>query len=90
VKYEQSIFLGDPNINLIMNIEKSLKLRQKMENVSFTVVSREAANFSAAAACTNIDRHFCNDVTKVNTFFSQLFLPEMSSELDLIYGSYKI
>jgi hypothetical protein len=44
-----SIFLGDLNLNLIMNTEKSLQLRQKMESVSLTVVSREVTNFSAAA-----------------------------------------
>jgi hypothetical protein len=87
-KYEHSIFLGDLNINLLMNTEKSLQLRQKMESVSLTVVSREATNFSAAEP-TLIDICATTQPGSIK-MFSQLSLPEMSSEHDLIYGSYKI
>jgi hypothetical protein len=68
-----------------MNTDKLMQLTEKMEGVSVTVMS---TNFSAAAP-TLIDIFATKQLRSIK-MFSQLSLPEMSSQHDLIYGSYKI
>jgi hypothetical protein len=65
-----------------------MALRDMLEDVSLIIVSRETTNFSAKVlnlidVCTTCEPESIE-------FFTQIALPEMITEHDLIYDSYRI
>jgi hypothetical protein len=56
--------------------------------VSLSIISREPTNFPAATP-TLIDICACRE-PNTNILFSQISVPKMNTDHDLIYGAYKV
>jgi Reverse transcriptase (RNA-dependent DNA polymerase) len=87
-KYTHSLLLGDLNVDLLIDSARSSALKNMLETVSLDIISREATNYSAQIP-TLIDICATCEPDSID-FFTQLSLPEMNTDHDLIYGSYKI
>jgi hypothetical protein len=80
--------LGDLNTNLLQNSRQSDNLRQKLNSICLTIVPTEPKHFSAKVP-TLLDIFATGDPTSIK-FFTQLALPGMNTDHDLIYGAYKM
>jgi hypothetical protein len=80
---KNTIFFVDINTNLMMPSERWTRLRQIMDLV-LSVVSTEPKNFTASVPT------FIDIFADLITIFSQLSLPAMNFEHDLINGAYKV
>jgi hypothetical protein len=79
-RYSHSILLDDLITNLLVNSTRALDLRQKLESVSLTIISKELTNFTAASP-TLIDICATCEPDSIQ-MFSQISLPEMNTGLD--------
>jgi hypothetical protein len=88
-RYTHSLFVGDLNVDLLVDsASRSVALENMLENVSLSIISREATHFSAKVPTLIDDCATCEPESI--EFFTQIELPEINTEHDLIYGSYKI
>jgi hypothetical protein len=72
------LLLGDINVDLLVDSARSVALRDMLEDVSRSIVSREVTNFSATVL-TLIDGCATCEPKSIEFF----------TEHDLIYASYK-
>jgi hypothetical protein len=84
-QYSHSIFLGDLNTISLANFARALDLRQRLENVSLTMISKDPTNFTAASP-TLLDICATCEPDSIQ-MFSQISLPEMHTDHDLINGA---
>jgi hypothetical protein len=80
-RYSQSIILGDLNTNLLVNSTRALDLRQKLESVSLTIISKGQTNVTAASPTLIVICATCEPDSI--QMFSQISLPEMNTDHDL-------
>jgi hypothetical protein len=67
---------------------KQYRRKMCLESVSLSIISREPTNLTATTS-TLIDICAYSE-PKANILFSQIPVPEMNTEQDLIYGAYKV
>jgi hypothetical protein len=49
-KYEQNLFLGDFNVNLLSDLRRSLDFCKKIEDNALHVISKEPTHFQGTSA----------------------------------------
>jgi hypothetical protein len=76
------------NTNLLVNSVRVLELKHVFESVSLSIISKEPTNFSSASP-TLINICAISEPNSID-MFSQILLPEMNTDHDLIYDAYKI
>jgi hypothetical protein len=81
-RYTHGLLLGDLNTNQLSNLARTADLKMRLESVSLSIISREPTNFTAATP-TLIEPN-------ANILFSHISSPEMNTDHDLIYGTYKV
>jgi hypothetical protein len=82
-KYPHNLLLGDFNINMLEDTQETTEFLSRLGGVS-----NEATHFQAAIP-TLIDLCITNEPDSL-IIYSQLSLPGMRAEHDLIYGSYRV
>jgi Reverse transcriptase (RNA-dependent DNA polymerase) len=86
--YVNCILMGDFNVNLLEHSTAAEDFRTAMESVALRIISTEPTHFQSHVP-TLIDICATTESQQV-TFFTQIPLPGMSTQHDLIYGSLKI
>jgi hypothetical protein len=72
-RYTHSFFLGDLNVDLLVDSARSVALKNMLENVSLSMISGEATHFSAQVP-TLIDVCATCEPESIE-FFTQIELP---------------
>ncbi len=87
-RYIHNILVGDFNVNLLESSTAAGDFRTTLDEVSMKIVSSEPTHFQAREP-TLIDICAVSEHPRIK-LFSQIPLPGMSTQHDLIYGAYKV
>jgi hypothetical protein len=83
-KYEHNLFLGDFNVNLLINSRETTDFRDKLDDHDLTVISSEPTHFQGESA-TLIDLCLTSFPEDIG-MFSQIPFPGIRTGHDLLYG----
>jgi hypothetical protein len=87
-KYEHNLFLGDFNVNLLVDTRESKDFREKIDDHALHIISREPTHFQGHSA-TLIDICLTSYPENIG-MFSQIPLPEIKTGHGLIYGFLRV
>lgn len=85
--YRHCILLGDFNIDLLVTNRETTEFRSKLDDLALSIISSEPTHFQSTP--TLIDLCITNNPDLIQ-MFSQISLPGIPTDHDLIYGFYHV